>query len=188
MKILALILFLATQSVSAKVLTVSSNSKILFNVDYMKVSSVDGLFKSFQGTATMDEKETTLSNVKVSIKAASVDTDDPKRDFHVRDHEFFFVSKYPVIEFKASAPVAIGKDKKFELKGELSLRGVKKPLVLRGVYKGKMTGPDKKDIYFFDFSGEINRQDYGMNWNKALDNGGYLVGDDIRLKINAQAE
>lgn len=189
MKIFLLLILLATiNAVPAKELNLNTNSKVMFNVDYMKLSSVDGFFKSFKGTASIDERETTLSNVKVVIKAESVDTDDAKRDFHVKDHEFFFVSKYPTIEFTSTGPAVISKGKNFDLKGALLLRGIKRPFVFHGLYKGKMTGPEKKDIYFFEFTGELNRQDFGMKWNKELDNGGYLVGDIVRIKINAQGE
>jgi polyisoprenoid-binding protein YceI len=178
-----------TGQVYAKVLEMNpDHSKIIFDIDYMKLTSVEGRFKSYTGTMNLDSTETQVSNVKVVIKADSVDTNEPKRDFHIKGHEFFLTSTYPTIEFTAAGPVSIGADKKFQLPGTLVLRGIKKPMMFHGVYKGKMIDPWKKENYFFELSGELNRQDFGMKWNKELDNGGYLVGDTVRIKISAQAQ
>jgi polyisoprenoid-binding protein YceI len=186
--ILILCLFGSTQ-VFAKVLEMNpDHSKITFEVDYMKLSSVEGQFKTYSGSLTIDSTETQLSNVQVVIKADSVDTNESKRDFHIKGHEFFFTASYPTIEFKAPGTAVIGGDKKFEILGILTLRGIKKEVSFNGIYKGKALDPWKKENYFFVLTGEINRQDFGMKWNKELDSGGYLVGDKVKINISVQAQ
>ena len=164
------------------------HSKILFDVDYMMMTTVQGTMKKYDGGFNISTAESEISDIKVSIKASSVDTAEPKRDFHIKGHEFFFVASYPEIIFEASGPVAIAQGKKLKVKGLLTMRGVKKEIVLEGLYKGKSIDPWSKENYFFDFNTTINRKDFGMNWNKELDSGGFLVGDEVRIKISLQAQ
>ncbi|MGZ3788869.1 MAG: YceI family protein [Bacteriovorax sp.] len=174
---------------SAKVLEINEDhSKILFDIDYMKLTTVQGQFKKYSGTFNMNEAETEIKDISVVIKADSVDTNEPKRDFHLKGHEFFLTTTYPEIDFKAPGPITIPHDKKFKVKGTLTLRGIKKAMTFDALYKGKILDPWKKENYFFDLSGELDRQDFGMKWNKELDNGGYLVGDKVRIKISIQAQ
>ena len=164
------------------------HSKLIFDIDYMKLTTVQGQFKNYSGSCLFSTAENELSDVKVVINADSVDTNEPKRDFHIKGDEFFLVATYPEIVFESKGPIAITVNKKFKLPGTLTLRGIKKEIVLEGLYKGKMIDPWKKENFFFEFTGELNRQDFGMKWNKELDSGGYLVGDLIRLKMSAQAQ
>ena len=164
------------------------HSKIVFDVDYMKLTTVQGQFKNYSGSFVLSTSESELSNVVVKINAESVDTNEAKRDFHIKGQEFFLVATYPEILFDAPAPVAISVGKSFKLKGMLTLRGIKKEITFDGVYRGKAVDPWKKENYFFELSGALNRQDFGMKWNKELDNGGYLVGDQVRIKISVQAQ
>lgn len=189
MKKYALLLIFWSIIGSAKVLEVNhDHSKVLFDVDYMKLTTVQGQFKSYTGSFKLDNNDAQISNVLVSIKADSIDTSEPKRDFHLKGHEFFMTASYPTIEFVSTSPTTIGKDKKFKMKGILTVRGVKKEVTLDGNFKGKIVDPWKKENYFFDLSGEVNRQDFGMKWNKVLDNGGYLLGDTVHMKITVQAQ
>jgi polyisoprenoid-binding protein YceI len=189
MKKYLLALFLFSTLASAKVLEINpDHSKITFDIDYMKLTTVQGQFKSYTGTATIDGTETELSDIKINIKADSVDTNEPKRDFHIKGHEFFLVATYPTIDFEAHGPFRISGDKKISIKGTITLRGVKKEMTFNGIYKGKMTDPWKKENYFFELEGSLNRQDFGMKWNRELDNGGYLVGDQVRIKVSVQAQ
>lgn len=189
MKKYTLILLFWSIFATAKVLEVNhDHSKVLFDIDYMKLTTVQGQFKSYSGSFKLDDNDTQISDAKVTIKADSIDTSEAKRDFHLKGHEFFFTASYPTIEFVSTGVSAIGKDKKFKMKGFLTIRGIKKEIVLDGTYKGKMIDPWKKENYFFDLSGEVKRQDFGMKWNKVLDDGGYILGDIVHMKISIQAQ
>lgn len=167
---------------------IKEHSRIGFDVDYMMMTKVEGQFKDYRGFFELNDKEDSLSNVKVEVNGESVDTNDGKRDFHLRGHEFFFVANYPEITFKSTGAVKIAAGEKFKITGDLTLRGVTKKVTLEGLYKGKMKDPWDKDNYFFTLSGELNRKDFEIVWNKQMDAGGVLVGDMVRLNIVVQAQ
>jgi polyisoprenoid-binding protein YceI len=188
-KIILIILGFFSSLVCARELELNQDhSKILFDIDYMMMTTVQGAMKKYEGSFNMSTSETEISDIKVIIKSSSVDTNEPKRDFHIKGHEFFLVASYPEITFEAPGPVAIASGKKLKVKGFLTLRGIKKEILIDGVYKGKAMDPWNKENYFFDFNTSINRKDFGMNWNKELDNGGVLVGDIVRINISVQAQ
>lgn len=178
-----------SQAIFAKQFEViKEHSRVNFDIDYMSMTKVEGKFKDYQAYFELNEKEDEISNVKVEIQGKSVDTNDSKRDFHIRGQEFFFVANFPEITFLAKGPVKIAEGQSFKLKGDLTLRGVTKPVTLDGVYKGKRLDPWKKNNYFFTLTGELNRKDFDIVWNKQMDAGGYLVGDLVRLNITVQAQ
>lgn len=167
---------------------IKEHSRIGFDVDYMMMAKVDGQFKDYRGFFELNDKEDQLSNVKVYIVGDSVDTNDGKRDFHLKGHEFFFTAHYPEMIFSSKTPVKIIPGQKFKIAGELKMRGISKPVTLEGVYKGKSKDPWGKDNFFFTFNGEINRKDFDIVWNKEMDTGGHLVGDLVRLNIVVQSQ
>lgn len=167
---------------------VREHSRVSFDVDYMMMTKVEGQFKGYHGFFEINDKENQLSNIRVEVAADTVDTNDGKRDFHLRGHEFLNTTVFPDITFKAKGPVQITDAKKFQIKGDVTLRGITKPMVLEGVYKGIGKDPWGKDSYFLEMTGEINRKDFGIVWNKQADSGGYLLGDIVRLKIVVQAQ
>ncbi len=167
---------------------IQEHSRVGFDVDYMLMTKVEGQFKKYTGLFELNAVEDQLSNVRVAISGKSVDTNDGKRDFHLRGHEFFFVASYPEITFKAKGPVAIKSGEKFKLAGEITLRGISKPLVLDGFYKGKIKDPWGKENYFFTLTGELDRKDFEIVWNKQMDAGGFLVGDKVRINIIVQSQ
>ncbi len=164
------------------------HSKVAFDVDYMLMTKVEGQFKKFTGTFDLNEAENDISNIKVVAKSDSVDTNDGKRDFHLRGHEFFFSASYPEIIFESPGPIKIEPGKKMTIGGYLTMRGVKRPLILEGIYKGKLKDPWGKENYFFVLSGELDRKTFGVVWNKAMDNGSFLIGDNVRLSLTVQAQ
>ena len=189
MKFFMCIIFLLAKLSFARELEINhDHSKLLFDIDYMTLTTVQGQFKIYSGSCLFSTAENELSDIKVVINADSVDTNEAKRDFHIKGHEFFLVATYPEILFESKGPHSISLNKKFKLKGELILRGVKKEIVFEGIYKGKMVDPWKKENFFFEFTTEINRKDFKMLWNKELDSGGYLVGDIVRIKMSVQAQ
>ena len=189
MKIFCLFFFLWSQALFAKNLEINpDHSKIFFEVDYMKMTTVVGQFKTYNGSFIVSNSGETIQNVKVEIKTSSIDTSNTMRDMHMKGHEFFFSSLYPNILFSVPGIISLKKLKKVKVKGQLTIRGIKKTIEVECLYKGTMIDPWKKENYFFEISGEINRQDFGLNWNKSFDSGGYLVGDKVRLKISIQAQ
>jgi polyisoprenoid-binding protein YceI len=167
---------------------IKEHSKIAFNVDYMLMTKVEGQFKDFQGFFTLNESENDMSNIRITVNSESVDTNDGKRDFHLRGHEFFLSASYPEIFFESPGPIRIEAGKKLVIGGYLTLRGIKRPLILEGAYKGKLKDPWGKYNYFFELSGELDRKAFGIVWNKSMDNGGYLIGDNVRLSLTVQAQ
>lgn len=167
---------------------IQEHSRVGFDIDYMVMTKVEGQFKKYTGLFELNPAEDQLSNVRVAISGKSVDTNDTKRDFHLRGHEFFFVASYPEITFKSLGVVRIVSGEKFKLQGEITLRGITKPIVLEGNYRGKIKDPWGKNNYFFTLNGELNRKDFDIVWNKEMDTGGYLVGDKVRLNITIQGQ
>lgn len=167
---------------------IKEHSKIAFNVDYMLMTKVEGQFKDFKGFFTLNDSENDISNIRISVNSQSVDTNDGKRDFHLRGHEFFLSTSYPEILFESPGPIRIEAGKKVVLGGYLTLRGIKRPLILEGIYKGKLKDPWGKYNYFFELSGELDRKAFGIVWNKSMDNGGFLIGDNVHLSLTVQAQ
>ena len=167
---------------------IKEHSRVAFDVDYMLMTKVEGQFKDFQGFFTLNAAENDISKIKIIVKGESVDTNDGKRDFHLRGHEFFFVATHPDITFESPGPIKIEPGKKVKIGGYLTMRGVKRPLILEGIYKGKLKDPWGKDNYFFNLTGELDRKNYGIVWNKTMDTGGALIGDIVRLNLTVQAQ
>lgn len=167
---------------------IREHSKINFDIDYMGMTKVDGVFKVFNGDFKFDENSKEISAVNVDVSAKSVDTGDEKRDFHLRGHEFFLVETNPTINFKSPAKTKLRPDNSFILSGTMTIRGTTKPFSLQGFYKGKMKDAWGKDSHFFALKGTLNRKDFNMTWNKLLDNGGYLIGDQVGINIAVQSQ
>ncbi|MBY0414786.1 MAG: YceI family protein [Bdellovibrionales bacterium] len=183
-----LFLFLGTNAFTKDFELIKEHSKIGFDVDYMLMTKVEGQFKNFQGFFTLNEKENDISNIKIIAESESVDTNDGKRDFHLRGHEFFFSANYPQITFESPGPIKLEAGKKIVIGGYLTMRGIKRPLILEGIYKGKLKDPWGKENYFFTLSGELDRKTFGIVWNKSMDDGGILIGDAVRLSLTVQAQ
>lgn len=190
-KLTSLFILLSSLSLSAyskDYELVKEHSRIAFDVDYMLMTKVEGQFKDYTGKFTLNASENDLSNIKIVVNADSVDSTDTKRDFHLRGHEFFFTANYPRITFESPGSIKLEAGKKLVIGGYLTMRGVKRPLILEGVYKGKLKDPWGKDNHFFTLSGELDRKSYGIEWNKTMDNGGVLIGNTIRISIIVQAQ
>ena len=163
-----------------------AHSGIEFSVRHMMVSTVKGRFEKVKGTVELDEKDVTKSTVEVTIDLASVSTNEPKRDSHLKSPDFFDVAKFPTATFKSTKVQKAGKNK-LKVTGDLSLHGVTKPVVL------EVEGPT--DAFKTPFgttvrgvraTGKIDRKDFEIGWNKVLDNGGVMVGNEVSLDLNAE--
>ncbi|MEW5850282.1 MAG: YceI family protein [Myxococcota bacterium] len=163
----------------------ASHSQVGFGVKHLMVSTTKGNFKKFSGTLTLDDKDVTKSNVVVDIDTASVDTDEPKRDEHLRSPDFFQSDKFPKMSFKSTKVEKQGEA--LLVTGDLTIRGVTKPVVL----KVEGFGPEVKDPWGNTRRGavattQIKRSDFGLTWNKSLETGGVVVGDEVAINIECE--
>ena len=161
------------------------HSEAAFTIKHL-VSKVSGRFNDFGGNVSLDPANPAQSSVEFTIKTASINTDNADRDKHLKSPDFFDVEKNPEITFKSSKVTAAGKDK-FNVDGALTMRGVTKQVTLPVEFQGFVKDPWGNEKAGFAVETTLNRKDYGLVWNKALDQGGYLLGDDVKIVINLEA-
>lgn len=188
MKKILFLFLLSTNLFAASYELNKDHSKVSFNVDYMTLTKVEGQFKKFKSTFDFDPETKVLKNVNAIIDVKSIDTNEAKRDFHLKGQEFFFSSKYPEIVFTISSPLHLVENKTVKFEGMLNIRGIEKSINGEIKYKGKILDPWGKENIFFEISTKLNRQEFNMNWNKELDKKGYLVGDEVRIEVNVQGQ
>nr|WP_295902868.1 YceI family protein [uncultured Bdellovibrio sp.] len=184
--------FLATAAFSSSAFAAKyeldkAHTSIAFQAPHLVVSKVNGRFDEFDGSFDFDETSQKLDNVVVTIKTASLNTNQKDRDKDLRSKNFFDVEKYPNMTFK-STKVEYDKDKPKKVHGDLTIHGVTKPVVLDVNYNGAVTDPWGNRMVSFDAETKIDRKDFGMTWNKQLDKGGWMVGDDIKIIIVGEAK
>ena len=160
------------------------HSEVSFQIRHM-VSQVRGRFNAFSGTVQMDPKNLAASSVEFTIKAESIDTNVADRDKHLRGADFFDVEKFPEITFKSKSVKAAGKDK-YNVLGTLTMHGVSKDITLPVTFLGEGKDPWGGIRAGFETATTLNRKDFGIVWNKAVDNGGVLLGDDVKVEINLE--
>ena len=161
------------------------HSEADFSVRHM-MSKVSGKFDDFSGTVSLDRANASASSVEFTIKTASINTGDPNRDKHLRTPDFFDAEKNPEIRFKSTA-IAQSKTKNvYDVTGDLTMHGVTKRVTLPVEFLGFQKDPWGNERAGFALETTLNRKDYGINWNKALDAGGFLVGDDVKISINLE--
>ena len=162
-----------------------AHTRMQFKVKHLMISNVMGSFKEFEGKASMIENDFTTTKVNVTIKTASIDTEAPDRDAHLKSADFFDAEKYPVIVFEGNGMTQKDEDT-YELKGNLTIKDVTKPVTLSVEYGGLITDPWGNKKAGFSITGEINRKDFGMVWNAALETGGVLVADKVKILCDAE--
>jgi polyisoprenoid-binding protein YceI len=165
----------------------ASHSRVGFSVSHLVVSTVSGRFKQVSGTVALDEANLAKSDVDITIKTDSVDTDEPKRDEHLRSPDFFDAAKFPVIVFKSTKITAVG-GTKYKLTGELSMHGVSKMVTLDANVSQAIKNPWGKQVRAVKLSGKLKRSDFGLKWNKTLETGGVLVGEEVTLDIQVEID
>jgi polyisoprenoid-binding protein YceI len=158
-----------------------SHSEVTFQIRHL-VGKVRGRFTDFAGTVDGDKA---APRVDFKIQAASINTDDANRDKHLRNADFFDVEKYPEITFKSTKIVPKGQG--YEVTGSFTMHGVTKELTLPVTVTGPAKDPWGNERVGFELTTVLNRKDYGIIWNKALDAGGALLGDDVTVTINLEA-
>ena len=161
-----------------------SDPSATFTVRHMVISNVKGEFQSTKGVVKIDDKDLAKSTVDVTIDAASIHTREDKRDAHLRSPDFFDVERYPTITFKSTKVEKAGGDR-YKVTGDLTMHGVTKPVVLDAALTPQVKGMMGEVRRGAQATTRVNRQEYGLKWNKMLE-AGPLVGDDVAIEINAE--
>jgi len=162
-----------------------AHSSVGFKVQHLMVSKVYGKFDKFAGTFDYDPKNTKIWKASATIEAASINTGIEKRDAHLRGADFLDADKFPTLEFRSTGVLgAKGGSKK--LKGDLTIHGVTKPVTLDLEVGGVAKDPWGGTRAGFTATGKINRKDFGLTWNKALETGGVLVGEEVYITIEVE--
>jgi len=176
----------ATVATALRTFTIDkAHSDVLFQVRHL-VTKVRGRFTDFSGTVQFDPAQPDRSSIVFTINAASVDTSAPDRDAHLRSDDFFAVEKFPTLTFVSSRVTRKG-DGQFDVTGTLTIRGVQKEVTLPVFHLGEAKDPWGNARAGFETELTINRKDFGLLWNAALETGGFLVGDEVKITVSAQA-
>ncbi len=161
------------------------HSGIHFKIRHLVIARVRGTFNKWSGIVNLDEDDFTKSSVEVTIDAASIDTNEPQRDAHLRSADFFDVEKFPTLTFKSTKVEKAGGDD-LELHGALTIHGVTKQIVLDVTSEGAGGDPWGGRRRGFTASGSIDRKDFGLHWNKLIETGGVAVGDKVELEFELE--
>lgn len=164
----------------------ASHSNVQFSVRHLVIAKVRGAFRSYRGTLELDENDNLgLAKVDVSIDAASIDTAEPKRDEHLRGADFLDAAAHPTLRFQ-SRSIARQADR-YRVTGDLTIRGVTRSVVLDAEFQGRGNDPWGGQRAAFSARTSIDREDFGLTWNQALEAGGVLVGTKVEIEIEVQA-
>lgn len=164
----------------------TSHSHIEFSVKHMMVSTAKGRFTKFEGAAEIDEATPANSKVNVTIDTASINTGDEKRDGHLRSADFFDAEKYPTITFNSTKVEALGNET-YRVTGDFTMHGVTKPLTFDITREGVTKNMQGKQVQGFSAALTISRKDFGLEWNVALESGGWLVSDQVKIALEIEA-
>lgn len=166
-----------------------THTMVHFSAKHMMITTVRGGFGDVSGTITIDGEDSNRSNVEVEIATASIDTRVEGRDEHLRSADFLDVENHPTIRFESrSIDGAHGRPgEEFKVTGDLTIRGVTREVVLDAVFEGGGRDPWGGERVSFSASTRIDRRDFGLTWNQALEAGGVLVSNDIRISLEVQA-
>jgi polyisoprenoid-binding protein YceI len=167
----------------------ASHSKLRFSVTHMMVAETEGKFKVFDGTAkSTTDLDFTDADIQFTADASSIDTDDPKRDGHLRSPDFFDVEKYPKMTFKSISMKPNGNGKTaYVLTGDLTMHGVTKRVSFLAIGADKtVKDPYGNTKYGFKVTGKLNRKDFGLGWNAMLEAGGVAVSEEVDVVCNIE--
>lgn len=162
-----------------------AHSNVEFKIRHL-VSQVTGRFGEFDATLQLDAADPTRSTVELTIKASSIDTREPKRDNHLRSPDFFDVQKFPEMTFK-STKIVKGSGNTYQVTGSFTMHGVTKEITIPVEFLGTAKDPWGNERAGFSATFPIDRKEYGVSWNKALDAGGFLLGDEVTATVNLEA-
>jgi polyisoprenoid-binding protein YceI len=160
-----------------------AHSEVTFSVKHLAISKVRGSFETFDVTVVTSDEPRDIS-IEATIDVSSVNTNQKDRDNHLRTSDFFLVEEYPTMTFTSASAEVDGDD--FTILGDLTLRGVTKPVTLTGEFGGIVTDGYGQTKAGVTASTKINRKDFGVNWNAALEGGGFTLGDEVSINIELQ--
>lgn len=162
-----------------------SHSTVEFTVRHLMISKVRGRFAAFQGSIELAPGSDVPQRINVSIETNSIDTREEQRDNHLRSADFFDAEKYPNMAFESTRIEGNADD--FRVTGNLTLHGVTKEVTLKGEFEGRASDPWGGRRVGYTAQTTINRKDFGLSWNQALETGGVMVSDEVRIELNVQA-
>lgn len=162
-----------------------SHTQIQFSVRHLMIAKVRGSFEKFSGSVQLDEKHPENTTVEVSVETASINTREPQRDAHLRSADFFNSEVFPVMTFK-SKRVELVDAAAARLVGDLTIRGVTKEITLNVEFLGKAASPWGTTSAGFTANAKIDRTDWGLTWNRGLETGGVLVGNEIEIAVDLE--
>jgi len=185
--LLSIVAGLVTMAATAQTTWVvdPSHSKVNFTVDHLVISEVDGTFKKFEGKLVATKADFTDAKITFTVDVNSINTDVEKRDEHLRSEDFFYVEKYPNMTFESTS-FAKNEANHYTLKGNLTLRGVTKPVEFSVKYGGQAEDGYGNTKAGFIAKGSINRMDFGVAWNAKTKQGGWSVGEEVELVIKLE--
>ena len=163
----------------------STHSAAAFAVRHMMISTVKGHFTNVTGTLTGDDRDPEQASIELTIPVAGIDTREPRRDAHLRSGDFFDADRYPDIRFRSTRITRLETDR-FSVTGDLTIRDVTRPVVLSVESGGRGRDPWGGERIGFSATTTINRQDFGLHWNQALETGGVLVGNDVKISVDLE--
>jgi polyisoprenoid-binding protein YceI len=163
-----------------------THSNVDFKVKHLMISTVRGHFRDFDATVELDEANPENSRVAATIDVASIDTNVPDRDAHLRSDDFFNAEKFPKITFESTKLERHG-ETEFSLTGNLTIRDVTREVVIDGEFEGRLIDPWNNDRAAFSAQTEISRKDFNVRWNQALETGGVAVSDKVKISIYVEA-
>ena len=163
-----------------------AHSRLGFVARHAMVTKVRGQFREFAGTLHLDEADPSSSTAEVTIQVASLTTAQEQRDEHLRGADFFDVERYPTITFRSTAAERLGADT-YRLTGDLTIRGVTRPVSIDFEHTGSAVDPFGNHRTGFEGRTQVNRKDWGLTWNVALETGGILVSDKVSLELDVSA-
>lgn len=165
-----------------------THSEIEFKIKHLMITNVKGNFREFDASIYTTGTDFKTAEVDCWINVASVDTGSADRDKHIRSADFFDAEKFPQISFKADTFENVDGDGSFELWGDLAIKGVSKRIKLNAEFGGVIKDPWGNEKAGFAINGKISRKDFGLNWNTALETGGVLVGDEVKISCEIQLQ
>lgn len=164
-----------------------AHTHVAFAVKHLMISTVRGRFSDVAGTVIVPGGDFSRAQVEATVGVASIDTREPRRDGHLKSPDFFDVDKHPTMTFQSRRieRTAAGRDE-YRLVGDFTLHGVTNEIVLDATFEGLAKDPHGNNRAGFNATGKINRKDFGLGWNQLLETGGVVVGDEVKISIDAE--
>lgn len=163
----------------------TSHSEVAFKVKHMMITNVTGNFSKFDGEMMSDKDDFSDAKINFEADVNSISTNNEQRDAHLKGDDFFAADKYPVIDFKSTEFKKTG-DEDYKLSGDITVRGVTKPITLDVEYGGTVVDPYGQTKAGFSVKGKLSRKDFGLNWSAVTEAGGVVVSDDVKLQMEVQ--